>query len=189
MSEPLGAEQIAEIRERANWHLPWVVPERDSAKSRRQALVQVGIEFATDLTVQVIPLTVGDEPLAKSIASMPTIIIALLDHIAAQERALAEARAEYQRGADNLMAEIGKQEREAMEARRERDEVWAALREATEALSFYADPETYFAIGFFPDQPCGAFIDDFEEIDGVERPGKQARAALTRAEALVGEES
>ena len=48
------------------------------------------------------------------------------------------------------------------------------------ALRFYADPETYFAIGFLPDPPCGEFWDDFEEIDKVLgwKPGKRARAAL-----------
>jgi len=56
-----------------------------------------------------------------------------------------------------------------------------------EALEFYADPETYFAISFLYDPPCGEFADDFEELsgelghpDGSEwtKPGKRARAAL-----------
>jgi hypothetical protein len=61
------------------------------------------------------------------------------------------------------------------------------------ALEFYADPDTYVAIGFFPDPPCGEFMEDFEEgrliaaqwqTDWTEqspdrgRPGKRARAAL-----------
>ena len=46
------------------------------------------------------------------------------------------------------------------------------------ALLFYADPDTYFAIGFLPDPPCGDFMDDFEEIDGIVRPGKRARMVL-----------
>ena len=48
-----------------------------------------------------------------------------------------------------------------------------------EALEFYATPETYFAIGFFPDRPCGAFMDDFSETDylGI-KPGKLAREVL-----------
>lgn len=51
------------------------------------------------------------------------------------------------------------------------------------ALCFYADPETYFAIGFFPDPPCGEFIDDFEEWpQGSPKPGKKAREALRFAE-------
>lgn len=46
------------------------------------------------------------------------------------------------------------------------------------ALEFYATPETYLAIGFLPDPPCGEFIDDFSETDLGERPGKLARKAL-----------
>lgn len=53
------------------------------------------------------------------------------------------------------------------------------IAEQEEALRFYADPDTYFAIGLFADPPCGDFVHDLEEIDGVERPGKRARAALT----------
>lgn len=58
------------------------------------------------------------------------------------------------------------------------------LRAAVEALEFYADPFTYFAIGFWPDPPCGDFMDDWSQhghpdfaVDD-ERPGKRARAAL-----------
>lgn len=46
------------------------------------------------------------------------------------------------------------------------------------ALEFYADPETYLAIGFFPDPPCGDFWDDFSETDIGSRPGKRAREVL-----------
>jgi hypothetical protein len=55
----------------------------------------------------------------------------------------------------------------------------AALRAA---LEFYAAPETYFAIGFFPDRPCGDFIDDCDDTGdlGV-KPGKRARTALGAA--------
>jgi hypothetical protein len=67
---------------------------------------------------------------------------------------------------------------------------------AIEALEFYADGETYLAIGFFPDPPCGEFMDDFSDVHDTEycvmpdiddvdmRPGKRARAAL---DALDGE--
>jgi hypothetical protein len=58
-------------------------------------------------------------------------------------------------------------------------------KELREALEFYADPETYFAVGFFPDPPCGEFMDDF---DG-QRPGKRARAALASVPAEQGEDS
>jgi len=44
-----------------------------------------------------------------------------------------------------------------------------------EALAFYADTDTYFAIGIFPDPPCGDFITDFDEH---KKPGARARKAL-----------
>jgi hypothetical protein len=49
-----------------------------------------------------------------------------------------------------------------------------------EALEFYANPETYLAIGFFPDPPCGEFMDDFDETAEGLKPGKRARAALAQ---------
>jgi hypothetical protein len=49
-----------------------------------------------------------------------------------------------------------------------------ALREA---LEFYADPDTYFAIGLFPDRPCGEFMEDFSDEHDPGYP-KRARAAL-----------
>jgi hypothetical protein len=55
------------------------------------------------------------------------------------------------------------------------------------ALEFYADPESYAGIGFFPDPPCGDFADDFSDDHGNEefpghRPGKRARTALSHLE-------
>jgi hypothetical protein len=52
-----------------------------------------------------------------------------------------------------------------------------------EALTFYADPETYHACSFFFDPPTGGWDDDFDEDHGnwlYQRPmpGKRARAAL-----------
>jgi len=49
-----------------------------------------------------------------------------------------------------------------------------------EALVFYADAETYFAIAFMGDPPHGEFLDDFDADNnmGVEKPGKRARDAL-----------
>ena len=53
-----------------------------------------------------------------------------------------------------------------------------------EALAFYADPETYFAIAVLADRPCGEFADDFSEVwwepaRGMEeKPGKRAREVL-----------
>ena len=61
----------------------------------------------------------------------------------------------------------------------------AAQEEAAglrKTLEFYANPDTYFAIGLFPDAPCGSFVDDLEEIEGMARPGKRARQALARTE-------
>lgn len=53
-----------------------------------------------------------------------------------------------------------------------------AAEQLAEALRFYADPATYFAIGFFPDPPSGDFMDDFDETELGTKPGKRARKAL-----------
>jgi hypothetical protein len=63
---------------------------------------------------------------------------------------------------------------------REVNEARHALREV---LEWYADPATYFAIGFLLDPPCGEFETDFSEDHDDEtlpgpRPGKRAREAL-----------
>lgn len=60
----------------------------------------------------------------------------------------------------------------------------AKVRELETALRFYADPDSYVAIAFFGDRPCGDFIEDFDEVTDdfgftVERPGKRARASLS----------
>lgn len=59
---------------------------------------------------------------------------------------------------------------------------WAEERERSlrEALEFYADPDTYAAIGMAGDPPCGAFLDDLDDAHdpGCPKPGKRARAAL-----------
>jgi len=47
-----------------------------------------------------------------------------------------------------------------------------------EALDFYSKPETYFGIGFLPDPPAGAFMEDFSETELGMKPGKRARQAL-----------
>jgi hypothetical protein len=49
----------------------------------------------------------------------------------------------------------------------------------TEALAFYADPETYHACGFMFDRPTGGFDEDHghEDYDRP-MPGKRARQAL-----------
>jgi hypothetical protein len=51
-------------------------------------------------------------------------------------------------------------------------------RKLKNALAFYALPETYFAVAFFPDPPCGDFIEDFSETDLGAKPGKLARETL-----------
>jgi hypothetical protein len=50
------------------------------------------------------------------------------------------------------------------------------------ALEYYADPATYFGIGFFPDPPCGDFINDGSETDLGMKPGAKAREALKESE-------
>ncbi|SRR6266851_2871119 len=71
--------------------------------------------------------------------------------------------------------------RELLEARQH-------IAKYREALRFYAVPETYIAIGIFPDPPCGEFINDYGEAyraaDGntVVVPGEKARAALALVE-------
>jgi len=61
--------------------------------------------------------------------------------------------------------------------------------ELAEALGFYADPETYAAIGFFPDRPCGEFIYDFSDCGMLgEKPGAKAREAIIKYDAMKGEE-
>ena len=53
------------------------------------------------------------------------------------------------------------------------------------ALSFYADPDTYTAVAFRFDPPCGPFREDFENMGGPAgtrsarfKPGKLARETL-----------
>jgi len=51
----------------------------------------------------------------------------------------------------------------------------------SESLFFYANPDTYFAIGFVPDPPCGDFINDF---DNTGKPGSNARKTLRKLNLL-----
>ena len=58
-----------------------------------------------------------------------------------------------------------------------------------EALTFYGDPDTYFAVGIFGDSPCGEFVNDIDEVvfvdeddnevDRVSKPGKLARTTIS----------
>jgi hypothetical protein len=52
------------------------------------------------------------------------------------------------------------------------------FNECYAALEFYADPETYLAVGFLPDPPCGPFMDDFDETEFGQKPGALARKVL-----------
>ena len=57
------------------------------------------------------------------------------------------------------------------------------LDEAKEIIRFYANPETYHALVFMGDSPCGAFADDFSDDHGDEvydrkMPGARARSFL-----------
>ena len=54
------------------------------------------------------------------------------------------------------------------------------IAEIIEVIKFYANPENYFAIGFFPDEPCGDFIHDFDKTEFGEKPGKKAREFLKK---------
>lgn len=45
-------------------------------------------------------------------------------------------------------------------------------------LTFYADPDTYFAIAMLGDPPHGDFLDDMSDVEGTLRPGAMARRAL-----------
>src|SRR3972149_4674878 len=56
----------------------------------------------------------------------------------------------------------------------------AVISDLAEVICFYANPETYFAIGFFPDPPNGKFMDDFDETELGPKPGKRARAIFEK---------
>lgn len=73
-----------------------------------------------------------------------------------------------------------REEKKAAESRAVQAE--EKLRLALAVIEFYGNPETYFAIGFIPDRPCGAFIDDFEDTHLGSKPGKFAREKLKAIE-------
>jgi chromosome segregation ATPase len=59
------------------------------------------------------------------------------------------------------------------------------IKELEEALEYYGNPDTYFAIAYFPDSPCGDFIEDFSDDHGCDQygrpmPGKLARKLLKK---------
>jgi len=58
------------------------------------------------------------------------------------------------------------------------------LEALVDGLSFYAEPDTYHAISFFVDPPCGDFYKDVSEDEYTVEynrpmPGKLARKTLT----------
>jgi len=55
-----------------------------------------------------------------------------------------------------------------------------AVKQLSSALAFYGSADTYFAIGFIPDNPAGDFMRDFEETELGYKPGKRARRTLDR---------
>lgn len=60
----------------------------------------------------------------------------------------------------------------------QRNQIALAL---VETLEFYADPDTYFAVSFVPDPPCGAIMRDFSESEDYgKKPGKRARETIER---------
>lgn len=55
----------------------------------------------------------------------------------------------------------------------------ARIKQLESALAFYADPDTYFAIAFIADQPCGDFVDDVSKtLELGMKPGRRAREVL-----------
>lgn len=60
---------------------PWVVPGYDQAKSWRHKIMRLDMEIAIDLTVQVVPVTVGDVPTAEFVAAARTDVPQLLAYI------------------------------------------------------------------------------------------------------------
>ncbi len=67
----------------------------------------------------------------------------------------------------------------------------ALFDQLVETLEFYSDPQSYHAISFLFDPPCGEFSDDFGTQDehghycySRPMPGKRARAALSDLRAI-----
>ena len=81
----------------------------------------------------------------------------------------------------------GKNVEEWNAAARDMRDAIAEIERLKAALEFYAQADTYHAITFLPDRPCGEFIDDFDLGYGdftewdYDRPmpGMRARYALT----------
>jgi hypothetical protein len=103
------------------------------------------------------------------------------EHAAMARRLLdIEAEREWAASSDNRPVMLdGQPARSAdIDMRRRAKSAEALLDKAAAALEFYGDPDTYLAIGFMVDPPCGEFINDVSDIDDYPRPGKLARAVL-----------
>lgn len=79
---------------------------------------------------------------------------------------------------------MSKKRRTEREIRDENKLLRRAVGKLSAALAFYASEDTYFAIGFLPDAPCGDFIRDFSKTEMLGfKPGKRARKVLDALQA------
>ena len=62
-------------------------------------------------------------------------------------------------------------------------------RVALDALVFYANPETYFGIGWRHDPPAGDWMKDFNDTEDGYKPGKRARRAIEKLRAFMPAQS
>lgn len=103
--------------------------------------------------------------------------------LVAEVEALRETVASLRDERDGCGVELINAEENYEEAQAENAVLRGENQRLREALTFYADPETYDAIMFIADPPCGEFADDFSEDHGDPyynraMPGKHAREAL-----------
>lgn len=66
-----------------------------------------------------------------------------------------------------------------------------ALGIAMDALATYADPESYHAVAFMFDRPCGVFAEDFSRVEHPfydrPMPGKLARGSMRKLAKRFGD--
>jgi hypothetical protein len=89
---------------------------------------------------------------------------------------------------NELREELTQAKARIQDACRDYMKVSAQCEEMAEALLFYGDPGTYFAIGFIGDAPHGDFLEDFDETELGQKPGKKAREVLNKFYPEEGEE-
>lgn len=89
----------------------------------------------------------------------------------------------------DLTIEADRYIEEMTHLRNEADADDARIAELESALEFYADPETYHAISFMADPPCGQFMEDFSKDHGGNydrpMPGRLARRQLAAHRAMI----